>query len=175
MNQGTITKRYHNIVKSATPADFASAGAWYANANAIATQMSYTYNIDIERAAGVIAAFSPRVHWSRNVNLAHVFLKGDTPSCLGRSIKSAKEVLKHGISALKGPKTNAFARNIAGDLSAVTVDSWMMKAAGYNTISPNNTQYRAIEKSVKVLANRYDVEPAVMQALIWIKVRGRSE
>ena len=57
-----------------------------------------------------------------------------------------------GFNALKGMKTNSFARNIAGDENAVTIDVWMMRAAGLNVDSPNKTQYKELSQAVTDVA-----------------------
>jgi hypothetical protein len=79
-----------------------------------------------------------------------------------------------GFDALKGLKTNAFARAIAGDTDAVVIDVWMMRAAGMETDSPNKTQYNAIADSVREVAAEFGITPRTAQALIWIIVRGSA-
>jgi hypothetical protein len=80
-----------------------------------------------------------------------------------------------GYKALRGPKTNAFARAIAGDENAVVVDVWMMRAAGYGVDSPNKTQYTEVTEAIKTVSNKFGLTPRTTQALIWIMVRGSGE
>jgi hypothetical protein len=81
-----------------------------------------------------------------------------------------------GIDALKGPKTHAFARNMYGDTDAVTIDVHMMRAAGFDDRdSPTVVQYRELSVAVRRLARKHKMQPRDMQALIWIKQRGRAE
>lgn len=78
-----------------------------------------------------------------------------------------------GFDALNGRKTNAFARNIAGDKDAVTIDVWMIRAAGMDAAKGvNDTEYRILAEVVKELAADRNMYPATAQALIWIIVRG---
>jgi hypothetical protein len=79
-----------------------------------------------------------------------------------------------GFDALKGAKTNAFARAIAGDTNAVVIDVWMMRAAGMETDSPNKTQYAMLSDAVVSVAQQFGITPRTAQALIWIIVRGGS-
>ena len=80
-----------------------------------------------------------------------------------------------GYEALRGPKTNAFARAIAGDENAVVVDVWMMRAGGFGIDSPNKTQYTDVTNAIKTVANKFSLTPRTTQALIWIMVRGSGE
>jgi hypothetical protein len=73
-------------------------------------------------------------------------------------------------------KTNSFARAIAGDSNAVTIDVWMIKAAGLeNKNSVNKTEYRELANAVKEIASELKLTPRTTQALIWIIYRGSAE
>lgn len=174
MNTDT-KERYAEIASSATTAEIMQAATWYADAHDIARSLAFDTGHGIDKTASVISAFSPRVHWHRNVQLATDFLHGRDVAALGASINNANRALTMGFDALKGLKTNAFARNIAGDLSAVTIDTWMIKAAGMpGTRGINKTQYGVLANAVTDLAAEYGIAPAQLQALIWIVVRGRA-
>lgn len=168
-------ERYYVIATSATPAQIVQAAQWYSDANAIASDMSRNSEYTIEQCASVIAAFSPRMPWARNVYIATEFINGNKVGALGTSIRNAENALTMGFDALNGLKTNAFARNIAGDLNAVTIDVWMIRAAGIEKNSVNKTEYRQLANAVTEVANELDMAPAIVQALIWIIVRGSAE
>lgn len=172
----TTTEQYGDIIHGASLSQAAQAGAWYANANSIARELSITSGHSLEVTSSVIAAFSPRCPWARNVFLATEFLAGNPVATLGSSIRNAEKALTMGFDALNGRKTNAFARNIAGNLDAVTIDTWMIKAAGLDSSkSLNKTTYNELSDAVIEVANDYNLRPAVTQALIWIIVRGSAE
>jgi hypothetical protein len=80
-----------------------------------------------------------------------------------------------GFDGLNGLKTNAFARAISGDMDAVVVDVWMCRAAGLGKDAPNKREYREIAEAVRIVAADYGYQPAVMQALIWILIRGKAD
>jgi hypothetical protein len=80
----------------------------------------------------------------------------------------AENSLTKGFDALKGLKTNAFARAISGDENAITIDVWMCKAGGLDTNAPNKTQYREMSDAVNVVATELRMTPRATQALIWI-------
>jgi hypothetical protein len=86
----------------------------------------------------------------------------------------ARNSMTDGFNALKGLKTNAFARAIAGDTNAVVIDVWMMRAAGMDTDSPNVGQYRMLSNAVTVVASEFGITPRTAQALIWIVKRGAA-
>jgi hypothetical protein len=87
----------------------------------------------------------------------------------------AKASLELGFDALRGLKTNAFAKAIAGDENAVVIDVWMCRAVGADFDSPNQTQYIEMARAVKNVANKYSLTPRTAQALIWIMVRGSAQ
>lgn len=171
----TVKERYAEIAQSATIAEIMQAATWYAGAHDIARSLSADTGHSIDKTASVISAFSPRVHWHRNIQLATDFLHGRDVATLGASIRNANRALTMGFDALKGLKTNAFARNIAGDLNAVTIDTWMIQAAGMSgTKGINKTQYGILSDAITELASEYGVSPAQLQALVWIVSRGRA-
>jgi len=104
-----------------------------------------------------------------------VFSLGEPVTGLSNNLKMAKASLELGYEALRGPKTNAFARAIAGDESAVVIDVWMCRAAGCGVDSPNKTQYTEMSEAVAKVAERFQMTPRTAQALIWIMVRGSGE
>ena len=164
---------YSYILDSATPEQIAQASNWYSEAQDIAKSMSDLSGLSIEKCASILAAFSPRERWASNVKYANMFIGGGTPPTLTNNINMAYAAMVHGFSALNGLKTNSFARNIAGDKDAVTIDVWMIRAAGMDASKGvNDTQYRIMTEIVRELAANRGMYPATAQALIWIIVRG---
>jgi thermostable 8-oxoguanine DNA glycosylase len=94
---------------------------------------------------------------------------------LSNNLKMANSSLLLGYQALKGLKTNAFAKAIAGDEQAVVIDVWMLRAVGIEKKSPNQTLYFELADAVKKVAADNGMTPRAMQALIWIVVRGSSQ
>jgi hypothetical protein len=172
----TSTQLFSSIASSSNLGQQLEACRWYELAHTEAAKLKLLDNsLSYEQAASVISAFSPRVTWSRNVQLARQFVSGESVKCLGTSIRNAEAARTRGFSALRGLKTNNFARAIAGDGEAVVIDTWMLKAAHHPSDRVNNTQYRQLAESVREVARLHGWEPAAMQALIWIVVRGRAQ
>lgn len=171
----TYVRRMEKHLANVTPSQWEQASRWYDQAQIAAYDVANRANTTMEVGACIISAFSPRVSWARNIILAQLFAEGkDTPG-LALSRDNAVRSLSEGFDALKGAKTNAFARAIAGDEDAVVIDSWMCKAAGIGRDYPSAVQYRHISEAVTILARRNSVSPRTMQALIWIIVRGKSD
>ena len=170
---------YREIVKQAKPSQIEQATQWYADAELLASDLIRIYqsrgiNLTLEHTASVISSFSPRQRWNRNMVQALEFAHGGEPKGLKNNLRMAQQSQEIGFDALKGQKTNAFARAIAGDDEAVTIDVWMCYAAGLDTNAPNKTQYRELSEAVRIVASEMKMTPRVMQALIWIIYRGSA-
>jgi hypothetical protein len=165
---------FANLIMRASLQQVEQASKWYHEAGEVAREVASNMTIDIERAACIVAAFSPRERWSVNVRKALQYSLGETPSGLQNNVVMADASMVHGFDALKGLKTNAFARAIAGDESAVVIDVWMCRAANIGTDSPNKTQYNFIADAVRDAAALFGITPRTAQALIWIIVRGSA-
>jgi hypothetical protein len=178
----TVTPTYSDtvahfcdLIMGATLRQVEQASKWYHEANAVAREVASNMTLDIERASCIVSAFSPRQRWDINVRQALAFSVGMEVKGLTNNINMANASLVYGFDALKGQKTNAFARAIAGDESAVVVDVWMCRAANIGTDSPNKSQYQFISDAVCDAAAMFGLTPRTAQALIWIIVRGSAE
>ena len=166
---------YSEIAKKATYGQIEQAAKWYLDAERVAEKVAANLNISLENGASIVSAFSPRERWTANVAKAVAFSLGETPVGLSNNLRMARAAISIGFDALKGPKTNAFARAIAGDENAVVVDVWMMRALGLEKKSPNGEEYKTIAKAIKTVSAEFGMTPRAMQALIWIIVRGSAE
>jgi hypothetical protein len=169
-----ITDTFRSIIMQATLAQTEAAAVWYFDAQEVAEDVAENLGASLEIGASVVSAFSPRERWSSNVAKALAFSQGKPVACLGNNLRMAEAAKVAGFDALKGLKTNAFARAIAGDTDAVVIDVWMMRAAGMPTDSPNKTQYREVSEAVRNVAAEFGITPRTAQALIWIIVRGSA-
>jgi len=162
------------LLEEATFGQVEQASVWYVDAEKVALEVARNLDTTLEIGASVVSAFSPRERWSSNVEKAVAFSLGQKVTGLSNNIKMAEASLHLGFDALRGPKTNAFARAIAGDENAVVIDVWMMRAAQVGVDSPNKTQYAEISQAIKRVATRHGLTPRTTQALIWILVRGSA-
>ncbi len=171
----TYTRRLSTLLdaRPITRAERRRAARWYVDAGRQADQLAHVLDVDRTTGACILSAYSIRTPWADNVAHAWHYATAETPppGLRARTV-IADAALIHGLDALRGPKTRAFAQAIAGDRSAVVVDVWMCRAAGLDRDNPTARQYRAIAASIAVLARRHGLDPRAMQALIWGRVRG---
>jgi hypothetical protein len=166
---------YSGLVKNATFGQVEQASKWYVDAEKVAHEVARNLDVTLEKGASVISAFSPRERWTTNVAKAVAFSLGQDVVGLSNNLKMANNSILLGYEALKGMKTNAFAKAIAGDEEAVVIDVWMLRAVGIEKRTPNQSQYNELVEAVKKTAFDFGMTPRAMQALIWIVVRGSAE
>jgi hypothetical protein len=171
----TYIKNYEELLNKATLGQVEQAAVWYVDAERIAEKVANNLGATLEVGASVVSSFSPRERWSMNVARAIAFSLGQEVTCLKNNIRMAENSLTDGFKALKGLKTNAFAKAIAGDQQAVVIDVWMMKASGSVKSGPNQTEYLAMSQAVRVIADKHGLTPRTTQAIIWIVKRGSHE
>ena len=175
MSTTTYASRFSSLLATATLFDYHAAERWYAEASRFAQSLRSTTGWSLEVSCSVVSAFSPRVTWAHNKVKAHQYAQGITPKGLRSHVAAADRCVRMGFDGLNGLKTNAFARAISGDMNAVVVDVWMCRAAGLGKDAPNKREYREIAEAVRMVAADYGYPPAVMQALLWILVRGKAD
>ena len=166
---------YSDLVKNATFGQVEQASKWYLDAERVAAQVARNLDSTLEVGATVVSAFSPRERWTNNVTKAISFSLGNNIPGFKNNMLMANNAIAFGYDALKGPKTNAFARAIAGDEQAVVIDVWMLRAVGIEKKTPNQSTYNELASAVKKVAFDYGMTPRAMQALIWIMIRGSAE
>jgi hypothetical protein len=168
----TALDLFRSLIMTATLSQVEAASVWYHDAQEVAEDVAENLNTTLEVGASVVSAFSPRERWSTNVAKALAFSQGKPVAGLSNNVRMAEAALAQGFDALKGLKTNAFARAIAGDTDAVVIDVWMCRAANLDSDSPNVGQYRMLSDAVREVAAEFGITPRTAQALIWIIVRG---
>jgi hypothetical protein len=160
----------------ATLAQVEQASVWYHEAQEVAEDVAEIMGVSLEVGASIVSAFSPRERWATNVAKAYAFANGKPVAGLQNNYRMAQAALENGFDALKGQKTNAFARAIAGDTNAVVIDTWMIKAAGMDASKGvNKSDYNMLADTVRNIASEHGLTPRTAQALIWIVKRGNHE
>lgn len=169
-----IVREYSLISKEAIKAG----RTWYQEAEIHAEVLSDKAGSK-EHAAAVISALSPRIHWSKNLEASYrLIYSGIAPGVMKRSIDNAKLALASStpLDVLNGPKTNAFARAIAGDSNAVVIDVWMLRFLEMQekTLYRSGV-YNATARAFQLAADRVDETARDLQAIIWCHIRGRVQ
>lgn len=174
------------ILDRATDKEWSAGLFWYHEANALSWELDHVRN---ERAAGVIAALSPRLRWDKNVAYARIAynLKGYSIDDVENYIPTLKNSRRKALAMVngalprdvlgKGLKTNAFFDNIfrPWDSKRVTVDKHAFDIAmgnrtGYSTVITDKA-YRLIEPAYVEAAYAYSIAPLQAQAISWVTWR----
>ena len=180
----TVVRRILATFDRATPGILEAGAQWYPSAGQIAASLVGEYVETAEKGAALLAALSPRTDWARNVaGAVSMAMGGEAAHCMSANVDRAQRVLDadpcDAIAVLDtgtAPKITAFARNIAGDVEAVTVDVWACRVAGLDeTLLSRKGAYDAVAHAYRLAARRRGVDPSTMQAATWIVARnGRA-
>jgi hypothetical protein len=154
----------------------AEGARWYVGARWTVRRMARTAGVTVATAAGVVAALSPRLHWSRNITAARVVLAGERPSgVFSASLRKAERIYKGArpLSVLSGLKVRAFYRALMGDDRAAVIDTWVLHAVGW-AHKVTDRVYAAIARALMLAAKRVHRSVVELQAAVWVAVRGRA-
>lgn len=155
----------------------AAGRAWYPETFRLARRLAREHGTTRHRAAAVLAALSPLISWKHNVTCARMVLSGERPACLGASHRRALACLaarRPGDGMGDGLKLANFYRAIVGDPTAVTVDIWAAKVAGFDARPSTPGRYREIADAYREAAAAVQESPRDLQAITWCQIRGRA-
>jgi hypothetical protein len=168
------------VWRSATPEQHAQGTSWYAHAHGAAASL----DPDPKRAAGVIAALSPRNSWPRNLELAaRAYSNNNASGTLGRSCQQANDILAGAdpLDVLGGPKVRAFYQCIVDSgTQAVCIDRHSTDVAVGTRLSlvqregivlHRANRYEQFADVYRRAAKRMGVSAPVMQAVTWVTWR----
>lgn len=186
---GPYTRRILRWYDRATPEQAAEGLAWYGEARVFASDLARAFGHSVEQVAALVAVLSPQCTWDQNMRAAenacaqHRAGRTDLPGYTGYSANVVKafRVLAGDLDALKGPKVEAFAAAIRGDLSHVVIDAWAARAARSSAENlaklfrsdemPGTRERRAMAEGYRRAAAARGIEPAAMQAAVWVAIR----
>jgi len=176
-DRDTLRGRLMELVRELPAEAWTEGDRWYPAARSTAEEMAAATGYTVEQCAAVIAHLSPRQQWTRNVDSAWQVVTFGHTAGLSRSVNGALSALASDkpLDTLTGRKTHAFAKAIAGDEDQVPIDVWMLRAFGL----PENRKvrvrlYTLLTDVVREVAEEIGCTPAVLQAAVWVHVRGRS-
>lgn len=171
------------VYRSATAAQRREGRDWYRNTHGAAASLDPR---NVRRAAGVIAALSPRVSWPRNLELAaHTYAMGRASGTLGNSCRAADAILYGAdpLDVLGGPKVRAFFALIADpdDRHAVCVDRHATDVAVGERLTDATRSaawplhrrglYDVFADCYRVAARTLRTSPGRVQAATWVAWR----
>ena len=156
--------------------------AWY---NETRDQVSYVFGDDTDLFCDFLAATSPNTTVKANVTLA---MKAYSQYMRGQAFNGFMGVIKNMLNIavrndslihpvrMGGDKVHNFAKALKGDLSAVVVDRWMLRAFGYDPKKGTTPKkYRDISAWITDKAKREGMQPAEVQAAIWCGIKSMDE
>lgn len=166
--------------------------SWYDNANTWVTMTSLNYNVTSDKVAKIVAVLSPGSKWDRNKRDAWLLLSWANLTedqivnlpfgTYKANVRKAWRVY-HDLEDLlpKSQKTFAFYRNIMLDPDHVTVDRHAITAIGgvkfLNKIASKSAsgayslteyRYKKAADAYKNMANKYNLTPYQLQAIVWM-------
>jgi len=170
---------------------------WYYVAHDDLGIIANDYDVEPWRVAAVTAVLSPNVRWETNLDDAatvieyakfvqsggmselDAFRECKVSTYNNNKYKAFQIMLNTSADVVedfvKGPKVHSFYHNLNGNLSFVTIDShiynaWMgYRATGSKLPGIPARSRRIIVNDISTLAYREGIEPAQMQAILWLR------
>ncbi|MCK9382932.1 MAG: hypothetical protein M0P95_17955 [Sulfuritalea sp.] len=141
---------------------------WYADAQHAIAVVCQRKKWDQRVFAEVMALTSPRVQVGRNWSMTYHYMQ--TGKHLPGTMRTIKAAVEHWeeTGEIRGRKTEAFARALKGDETALVLDVWMAVALGVDPVKvtrPDN-MLSATRRVVRI-ADVLDWTVAQTQAAIW--------
>jgi hypothetical protein len=181
LNVEQVTKRISRTFGKATAEDILAGKVWYCEAQDLCENLSLFSDYTIDQIAAAMAQLSPRLRWSQNVDSIIALVNdGVVPAYVmsgpaGRAHKAINAAEPFDTFGKAAKKTRSFARNITGDVHAVTVDVWAARIAGVTEDQLKLVGvYEAVAHCYRLAAKRAGIDPQQMQAITWIVIRGSS-
>jgi hypothetical protein len=174
-----VARNYRKLVAAATDDQVLLAETWYDDAREAAREVADNLSTTLDVGAAIVAAYSPLCTWGDNKNRALRYSRGEDVGGVYASNIKLLEIRLRGTAALTGLKVAAFARAILGDPAAVTIDTWMFRAAWTireaGRLAPTARDVTICIDALNRVANQSNMSPRDCQALIWIVARGSHE
>jgi ADP-Ribosyltransferase in polyvalent proteins len=178
-----LRRLLHQLAREGEPGRF-----WYERSGEAILGMVGHDREEARKFISLLAIYSPQAKVDANSTFAlraWAQYKAGKPVSVKTAVRDgqATEVLYEG-KQWEGEKTNNFFRNLMREVDAelgradrqgVTVDMWMMRAAGYDTDAPTQAAYRFVENETNRLAQELGWEPQQVQAAIWVAMKARTE
>jgi hypothetical protein len=169
----TLAQNIRDAWNAASDDQKARGAVWYTVANQLAEIVG---NGDIRKGAGIISAFSPRMQWDRNMELAkRAMATGTASGAMSASVRKAQAILDgtdpEDVLPMSA-KTGHFYRNILdpSDTDAVTVDCWAYRVAtrDWSAAGPKSARdYSEVATAYRVVASELGMITNHVQAGTW--------
>lgn len=150
---------------------------WYPLARRRLRELAQRHERPFAQVVAVFSILSPAaqlttcLHWTDEV-LAGVRMGGRYPNMQGPKVERALATRYPG-RHVTGPKVSAFYRALMGDTSALVIDRWTARAAGWDASKhaiPVTVQ-REIEETYRAAAAEVGERVREFQAITWLALR----
>lgn len=165
-----IRARLRAVWRARTPQQEQAGREWYPAARDECARMADVRGAPLPNLIWTVAALSPNVGWDQNIRMAWTLARARTfrnPGTFHRAARDAWACLNGDRSRNTGPKREAFARAIAGDLEAVVIDRWMMAVVGHPKLGMSRQQFEHYAAAIAAFAREHGIVPRDMQAILW--------
>lgn len=187
-DQRAMRRNIRNWYQQATDEQIMQGREWYGNALDIAITVSELADIDIVRAAAIVSAYSPQVSWTANKKAALEFaatgrkisgILGESHERAIRVLSADDPIAELNAKTGKAHKIVSFARNILGETDSVTIDVWAARAAlgmreDAETVLTRVGAYQQVQAAYMAVARELGISGPVLQAIVWVTIRGRA-
>lgn len=169
---------------SATCKEFDEGHNWYARSQMLLKTEARSLGVDQTIYTAIVAATSPSVPWTRNIEVANEVIKGENSSITMNNFEKCRKILHYEIDVYNAfsnktaPKTYNFFFNLLDpkDPGFVTIDRHAIRAClGQSrmlefrgAIGVNYKTYEILSETYFELANHYGVLANQIQAVVWL-------
>jgi len=181
------TKKIENIMLDSNKQANKDGLLWYTRLNRHCRDLGLTYKLPQWKVSAIMSALSPITSFENNLHDTEQILKyGNkvknknlkSPLFIKKAIAIYNAVCYKEVSSLfnekTGRKTLSFWDNLSNvNSNRVTIDVHMIRHLGIKG-SLTGKKYREAEKAIQDYANKINVKPYQLQAMLWCNVRGKS-
>lgn len=164
------------------PNEWRTAWDWYDLAHVKITSVADHVQKPVSTVAAVFAALSPQCSWALQRRLTEDWIKDpgtlNSPApypTFGANRRKALAILlgHEQPEDVLGQKTRAFWRALMLDRKAVVIDTWMVRAAGWDPARLTPKRYERLQDALIAASIPWNHQDnlAAMQAVIWETVR----
>lgn len=156
---------------------------WYTRLNRFCRDLGEKYNEPTWKVTAIMSALSPRTSFSNNIHDTEMLLKYGENAKLKSPLFKKKAFVIYNTTCYNevrslfkektGRKTLSFWENLMLVGNRVTLDVWMLRGLGLEG-SLTDKKYREMEKHIVEYAEKINIKPYDLQAILWTTLRGKS-
>jgi len=182
-------KQIDKVMNEVTQSNYSEGLRWYREVNQYCYELASRFNKSPIAIAAAMSALSPACSFKQNKkDLESVLIKKSraTVSTYKTNKRKALDILRSNPQSIddaltffspeKACKTRAFFLNIIDlDHDAVTIDRHMLRFVKVDFVHMTRKRYQTIEKQFQAAAQKHNVKPAQLQAIVWCHIRGAGQ